>query len=361
MRPEPAGTTSALKEPRMQRNAWEEQFLCRWARRLVTIPVFMLLFAAAVVLLPLLLPAAFLADAVLSPGRLKPRSRCVFFFSYYLFCEAAGLIGAFVIWLFGGRWIRCLADRFERWNAAVQGLWTEALYRGGKRIFALELDLAGADCVTGAPVLLLMRHASVADTVFPHVLAANRKGMTLRFVLKKELLWDPCIDVVGNRIRNVFVDRSGLESRKNIDAVQRLAAGLKHLEGLVIFPEGTRFHPSKLKRAVEKWRLSGDTALYERAARMKHVLPPRPGGFLALLEACRRMDLVFCAHTGLEGAATFRHLWKGDLIGKTVHVRFHKIAATDVPENDRDALIWLYEEWLGIDRWIERVGKQADG
>ena len=350
-----------MNEPLMQWDAWEEPFLSRWARRLATIPVFLLLSAAAVALLPLLLPAALLADAVLSPGRPRPRSRCILFFACYLFCEAAGLIAAFFIWLFGGRWIRGSADRFERWNAALQGLWTEALYRGGKRIFALELDLAGADCVTGDPVLLLMRHASAADTVFPHVLAANRRGMTLRFVLKKELLWDPCIDVVGNRIRNVFIDRSGLESRKNIDAVQRLAAGLKPLEALVIFPEGTRFHPAKLTRAIEKWRLSGDTALHERAARMKHVLPPRPGGFLALLDACRRMDLVFCAHTGLEGAATFRHLWKGDLIGKTVHVRFHKIAASAVPENDHDALIWLFEEWLGIDRWIERVGKRADG
>ena len=350
-----------LKKPLTQREPWDEPLLNRLARRLVTVPVFMLLFATAVVLLPLLLPVALLADAVLSPGRLRPRSRCVLFFSYYLFCEAAGLIGSFVVWLFGGRWIRGPADRFERWNTAIQGLWTEALYRGGKRIYSLKLDLAGADCVTGDPVVLLMRHASTADTVFPHVLAANRKGMTLRFVLKKELLWDPCVDVVGNRIRNVFVDRSGLESRKNIDAVQRLATGLKPFEGRVIFPEGTRFHPAKRKRAVEKWRLSGDTAMYDRAARMKHVLPPRPGGFLALLEACRHMDMVFCAHTGLEGAATFRHLWQGDLIGKTVHVRFHKVAASAVPENDRDALIWLYEEWLGIDRWIETLGKQTDG
>ena len=350
-----------VKEPLMQWEPWDEPFLTRWARRLATIPMFMLLSATAVALLPLSIPAALLADAVLSPGRKRPRSRCVLFLTYYLFCEAAGLIVAFFIWLFGGRWIRGSADRFEGWNSAVQGLWTEALYRGGKRIFALDLDLAGADCMTGDPVLLLMRHASAADTIFPHVLAANRQGMRLRFVLKRELLWDPCIDVVGNRIRNVFVDRSGLESRRTIDAVQRLAAGLKAFEGLVIFPEGTRFHPAKLKRAVEKWRLSGDTALYERAAKMKRVLPPRPGGFLALLEACRRMDLVFCAHTGLEGAAAFRDLWKGDLIGKTVHVRFHKIAASAVPENDRDALIWLYEEWLGIDRWIETVGGQTEG
>ncbi len=36
-------------------------------------------------------------------------------------------------------------------------------------------------------------------------------------------------------------------------------------------------------------------------------------------------------------------------------------AASAVPENDRDALIWIYEEWLGIDRWIETMGKRADG
>jgi 1-acyl-sn-glycerol-3-phosphate acyltransferase len=226
--------------------------------------------------------------------------------------------------------------------------------------FVVALEAVPAQQVPHLFCLLpLMRHASTVDTVFPHVLVANRNKMTLRFVLKKELLWDPCVDVVGNRIRNIFVERSGSDSEKDISAVRRLAMELKPSEGIVIFPEGTRFHPEKLKRVPQKLKLSGDTVLYDMAGRMTHVLPPRPGGFLALIESARGADVVFCAHTGLEGAATFRQLWKGLLIGKTVCVRFYKMAASGIPENARDALIWLYEEWLRIDSWIQMMQEKS--
>jgi hypothetical protein len=50
-----------------------------------------------------------------------------------------------------------------------------------------------------------------------------------------------------------------------------------------------------------------------RASRLKHVLPPRPLGTLSLLEARPDMDVVFCAHTGLE--ETNRLVWGPDFFG----------------------------------------------
>ena len=41
----------------------------------------------------------------------------------------------------------------------------------------------------------------------------------LRYVLKRELLLDPCLDIVGNRLPNCFVARSGADAQADIDKV----------------------------------------------------------------------------------------------------------------------------------------------
>jgi hypothetical protein len=58
------------------------------------------------------------------------------------------------------------------------------------------------------PVIVFLRYASVADTLLPAVFLANPNGLKLRYVLKHELLLDPCLDIVGNRLPNSFVQRS---------------------------------------------------------------------------------------------------------------------------------------------------------
>ena len=41
------------------------------------------------------------------------------------------------------------------------------------------------------PVIQLVRHASTADTILCAGVIANRRRLRLRYVLKRELLWDP--------------------------------------------------------------------------------------------------------------------------------------------------------------------------
>jgi hypothetical protein len=55
----------------------------------------------------------------------------------------------------------------------------------------------------------MLRHASIGDTLLASALVGRPHGIFwLRYVLKRELLWDPCLDVVGNRLPHVFVDRA---------------------------------------------------------------------------------------------------------------------------------------------------------
>ena len=59
---------------------------------------------------------------------------------------------------------------------------------------------------------MLCRHASLADSLVSAWVITSVAGMNPRYVLKRELLVDPCLDIVGNRLPNHFLDR-GMQTR----------------------------------------------------------------------------------------------------------------------------------------------------
>jgi hypothetical protein len=90
------------------------------------------------------------------------------------------------------------------------------------------------------------------------------------------------------------------------------------------------------------------------ASRYRHVLPPRLGGPLALLEAAPGVDLVLLEHTGFEGAESFAAFWAGGLVGANVRVRLRRFAAAEIPATGRDE--WLFRRWAELDDWIDGAG-----
>ncbi len=82
-------------------------------------------------------------------------------------------------------------------------------------------------------------------------------------------------------------------------------------DALLIFPEGGNFSESRRLRAIDRLRGKGMLEQAQRAEAMRHVLPPRPGGVAAALEAAPHADVVFVAHTGLEHLSTVADLWDG--------------------------------------------------
>jgi hypothetical protein len=116
-------------------------------------------------------------------------------------------------------------------------------------------------------------------------------------------------------------------------------------------PEGTRFSDAKRARILSSLRHTHPEA-YARGVRLRHVLPPHPSGLLALLAHAPALDVVFCAHTGLEGASQFRDLLAGSLLGRIVRVQLWRVRRAEIPA-ERDAqLMWLQDQWERVDRWI---------
>ena len=328
----------------------QESTARRWRRRALTIPACLVLAGATFALFPLLLAAALAVD--LARGGRLALARLVTFAPVYLLAELVGLSACLAVWLAFGPWRGADRARFEDWNFLLECLWARCLLAAVRRIFALRLVVEGAAAAAGGPLLVFARHASLVDVLLPAVLVADRQRLRLRWVLKRELLVDPCLDVAGNRLPNVFVDRSSVQSEQEIAAVARLAADLGAEDGVLIYPEGTRFTPERQQRALERIAAGNDPQRLARLRGLRHLLPPRPGGSLALLGAAPRADVLVVGHVGLEGLARVRDLLSGALVGRTIAVRFWRHAAASVPREHAAALAWLDGRWLDLDRWV---------
>ena len=302
----------------------------------------------ALALLPLTVLLAILA-APFEPRRLATL-RCVGFFTTYLVGEAIFLTIAGLQWLFafGNR------ARLVRWTHTLSNAWGTVLHRSGGLFFGLAVDVSGMDAVEqGGPILVFFRHASTGDTPLAPVYIGRRAGLRLRYIAKRELRADPIFDVIGGRLDTCFVARASKNPAREIDAVCALLENLGPRDAIVLYPEGTRFSPEKRERIMERLGDQLDPVRLQRARRLRHLLPPRLGGPIALLERNPGADVVFCTHVGYEGAATFADLIHGRAIGRRIQVEFRRVPFADIP-TEREAIVdWLFAQWAELDAWID--------
>jgi 1-acyl-sn-glycerol-3-phosphate acyltransferase len=282
-----------------------------------------------------------------------PTVRALALLAIYLVCEAIGIVAAGALWVAFKLVPGFTRQRYLRANFRLQCWWATALFRAIEVVFGIETRVTGGDRITPGPILVFSRHASTGDTLLPAVFVSGRHDIVLRWVLKRELLWDPCLDIVGNRLRNYFVDRQSTDPTGEIEAVASLATDLDQSEGVLIYPEGTRFTAAKRARALERLRAGADSDLLGLASSMRNVLPPKLGGPIALLQENPRTDLVLLAHVGFEDVESLATVFNGSLVGRTIRVHFQRIARRDIPDDPRDLRTWIFEIWKQLDEWIE--------
>jgi len=300
-------------------------------------------------LAPFLLGAALLVDVVRWGITRRPfiGVRALAFLWVFLAAEMVGLMWLAAQWVgagFGASSRRMTASAWQ-----VQTWWARTLFTAVQRLFSLDVVVDDLDVVRPGPIIALFRHASIIDNLLPATLLSDQAGLRMRWIIKRELLSIPALDVGGKRLPNYFVDRSADDPSVELRRIRALAADLGEDEGVLIYPEGTRFTKAKQGRAIA--RLSGsDPDLADRARHMRHVLPPRTGGVLALLDS--GADVVVCAHEGLGGFASVADIWSGALMGRVVRVRFWRTPAAEIPTGRDDRINWLYDQWQRADEWI---------
>ena len=153
------------------------------------------------------------------------------------------------------------------------------------------------------------------------------------------------------QVPTLFVRRNSGDIEGELERMRRLTVALGPSEGVLIYPEGTRSTAEKLARA-KQIIAERQPEIAPLADRLQYLLPPRLGGAMALIESAPDADFVIFGHVGLDGFEYVSDIWSGGLVGTTVHMKFWRHRAADIP-GDRDELIeWLYERWLELDGWI---------
>jgi 1-acyl-sn-glycerol-3-phosphate acyltransferase len=303
---------------------------------------------AAWVLLTLLAPVWLVAGLVI--GAIRRRSfvtlRLLIFAWFFFGIAMVALVRLTVVFTF----LRGRPEQLQARLFQLQQWWANAILRAATRLLELDIEIEDADAALPGPAILLMRHASILDTLLPSVYVQGPAQWRVRYILKQELLFDPCLDIVGNALPNYFVDRTG-DRLREFDGIRALSQDLGD-EGVLIYPEGTRFSPEKLTRARRRVRHQ-DPELASAAEALTHVLPPRPGGVLTLLDALPEVDCAIVAHRGLESFEKIKDVLSGSVIGAVVRGKVWRVRRSDIPTSDRERIRWLYEQWTLVDAFVK--------
>ena len=313
-------------------------------RRAITIS----LYISAWVLLTLLAPAWLVAGFVI--GAIRRRSfvtlRLLIFAWFFFGIAMVALVRLTVVFIF----LRGRPEQLQARLFQLQQWWANAILRAASRLLELDIEIENADVALPGPTILLMRHASILDTLLPSVYVQGPTQWRVRYILKQELLFDPCLDIVGNALPNYFVDRTGDRPRE-FEGIRALVKDLGD-DGVLIYPEGTRFSAEKLVRARKRLREQAPE-LAPAADALTHVLPPRPGGVLTLLDALPDVDCAILAHQGLEGLQKVKDVFSGSVIGSTVRGKVWRVRRSDIPATDEERIRWLYEQWSRVDAFVK--------
>ena len=323
----------------------------RLRRRSISITGLVVMTVVSTTLAPLSVPALAVVDTVRGRRRL-PLARLNLFGIWWCWIEVIGLVSALGMWAAGRARDGDLHYRLMSW-------WAGALMWGMGTALGRRPQVEGVEHLATGRAIVLSRHASLADSLLSAWSIATTARLHPRYVLKRELLWDPCLDVVGLRIPNHFLARAVDDNSAELEALRELARDLGERDVVVIFAEGTRANPVKRARALE--RIAERSP--ERAARMselRHLLPPRPAGSVALVEADPENDLVSAWHVGFEGMDTF----SGIISSLTSGVPAFRFVVTrhdraSVPTGPAFA-DWLDARWLEMDSEVDRALRQEN-
>jgi 1-acyl-sn-glycerol-3-phosphate acyltransferase len=318
----------------------------KWKRRSITVPSLFAFTVAITLSAPFWAPGAVLAALVRGRRRL-PVLRLLAFGVCWGWLETAGVARSFVLWATGR------ARRAEP-HYALMGWWADALMRAMSATTGLRPRVEHGEALGDGNAIVIARHASLGDSLLSAWAICSQGGLQPRYVLKKELLFDPCLDIVGLRIPNHFLDRESADGIGELDALRELAAGIGPGSVGVIFAEGTRANDRKRARALEKIA-ERDPDRASRLASLRRLLPPRPAGSRAMVEGAPAADVVLAWHTGFDGLDTFGGMMR-TLSRPLPPVRFvvGRVPRAEVPAGDEFER-WLDERWLEMDAAVAQA------
>jgi 1-acyl-sn-glycerol-3-phosphate acyltransferase len=323
----------------------------RHTRRAISITSVVVAFATSIVLSPLLFAVAAVADLITAPRRWR-NTRLLAMVMLALAIEVATIIAAGTEGQpkGAGRYVR--TSRSFWVHHRVQRWYTAALMTAASATCGLRIDVEDEAPASRGNAIVIGRHTSIGDALIPALLFAGRFDLNTRYVLKDDLLWGPAFDIVGNRLRNHFVDRTPDDSVAELEAITRLMDGFDERCVAVIFPEGTFFTAERKARAVKRLAESGRHELAARSEGLRYLLPPRPGGALAMLSGAPNADAVFVGNSGFERFNSLGAIYRAVPFTEPVRVWLWRVPNEEIPKDPEQQVSWLYDQWERLDASI---------
>ncbi len=325
-----------------------EPTLSQWKRRARTVPMMLAVTVIGVLTSPAIVLCAALVDLAKRRYRL-PTVRVAVFLLQYVINDSVEILCSPIYWVMAGFGTRLSSASSIARHQRLQQWSIEVLARRAERLLGvrLEIDSSARSAFTPGPVIVLCRHVNLVDASLP-ALIYQRLGFRTVGVIMAELLADPGFDLIYARTGSVFIARdNGPEA---VTAIRALGERVDTNTAVAIFPEGRLFRADALDRA--KGRLAEQSP--ERAARLaglRHVLPPRPGGVLALLDTVQA-DVVVIAHVGLDSYPSFSELAKAVPLASPIRVHAWRIDIDQIPADRAQRIEWLDEQWIRVDQWV---------
>ncbi len=336
----------------------------RLIRRLVLAPLAMVIALAVAVLFPLLAVVTWLFDRVgrSRPARNRPL-RLLFFAVVWLVADTSAVFMCLALWIASGFGGRLRTEPYQVRHYAVMRWFLDLVYRGAARAFGLRIEVDEPELTEeeaasrlARPVIVLSRHAGPGDSFLLVRQLLSVYGRRPRVVMKASMQLDPGVDVVANRLPNVFISHAKTGERIFVEQIERLAKGLDDAGALVIFPEGGNWTPGRWDRGIQRLERIGRRDLAARARQMPNLLAPRSGGAFTAIEACPSADVIFVAHAGLDRLVTVADVWRNLQVNQTIKAKWWRVPVDQVPRGigHEEQLRWLYDWWKIIDEWISQ-------
>ncbi len=319
------------------------------------------LIIGSIIAVPLTIPALLLAALadLLTRERRWRRVRTVLFAVGLLLVDLAGFILTTLAWIIQPVGFRMRSDAVQARYARIMTWWTKQLMRVISSTVPLPIDTSALDPeALGGNAIVIGRHRSLLDAILPSAIFGPR-GLVPLYTLKEDLRWEPNIDVVGHRMGHRFVTRSPKDLEAELAPIRQLGSRVDDDSVAVIFPEGTFFTEERKAKIVSRLE-KRDPEHADAARHMRHLLPPRPAGTLALLDGAPDADIIILGHVGFEPFGTIGKIFGGIGAEHPVRVAAWRHPRSTVPTDEAGRIDWLFDRWLELDEWIDEQHQLGD-
>src|SRR5947207_10238568 len=182
-------------------------------RRLVLAPLVIVIACGFIVLAPFLALLALVFGLLARSRAGRMRSlRLIGFVLVWFVAETVALVVLAGLWVVSGFGGRMRTEPYQSRHYAVMRRLLDTLYEGAEKTYGLrvevdEPDLTGDELAARLtkPVIVLSRHAGPGDSLLLVHQLLSVYHRRPRVVMKAALQLDPSVDIVGNRLPNVWI------------------------------------------------------------------------------------------------------------------------------------------------------------